>query len=30
MEEEQNIWRLPTAEEAVRSLMLHGENAGGT
>jgi hypothetical protein len=29
MGEEQNIWRLPTAEEAVRSLMLHGENAGG-
>ncbi|HML49068.1 MAG TPA: DUF1566 domain-containing protein [Clostridia bacterium] len=24
-----NIWRLPTAEEAVRSMMLHGENAGG-
>ncbi len=29
MEEAQNIWRLPTAEEAVRSMMLHGENAGG-
>jgi hypothetical protein len=30
MEEEQNIWRLPTVDEAVRSMMLHGENAGGT
>jgi len=30
MEEEQNIWRLPTVEEAIRSMMLHGENAGGT
>jgi hypothetical protein len=30
MEEEQNIWRLPTADEAVRSMLLHGENAGGT
>lgn len=29
MEEEQNIWRLPTADEAVRSMMLHGQNAGG-
>lgn len=29
METEQNIWRLPTVEEAVRSMMLHGENAGG-
>ena len=29
MDEEQNIWRLPTADEAVRSMMLHGENAGG-
>ena len=29
MQQEQNIWRLPTAEEAVRSMMLHGENAGG-
>lgn len=29
MEEEQNIWRLPTVDEAVRSMMLHGENAGG-
>jgi hypothetical protein len=26
---EQNIWRLPTAEELVRSVSLHGENAGG-
>lgn len=29
LEEEQGIWRLPTAGEAVRSMMLHGENAGG-
>jgi len=29
LESEQNIWRLPTAEEAVQSMMLHGENAGG-
>ena len=29
METEQNIWRLPTVGEAVRSMMLHGENAGG-
>jgi len=29
MGEEQNIWRLPTVDEAVRSMMLHGENAGG-
>ncbi len=29
MEKEQNIWRLPTADEAVRSMMIHGENAGG-
>ncbi len=29
MEEEQNIWRLPTVDEAVRSMMLHGENADG-
>jgi hypothetical protein len=28
-ESEQNIWRLPSADEAVRSMMLHGENAGG-
>jgi hypothetical protein len=26
---EQNIWRLPTVDEAVRSMMLHGDNAGG-
>lgn len=25
----QDIWRLPTVDEAVRSMMLHGENAGG-
>ncbi len=29
LETEQNIWRLPTAEEAVASMALHGENAGG-
>jgi len=29
MEKEQNIWRLPAVDEAVRSMMLHGENAGG-
>lgn len=29
METEQNIWRLPTVDEAVRSMMLHGENVGG-
>jgi len=29
MEKEQNIWRLPTVEEAVRSMMLHGENVDG-
>lgn len=29
MEKEQNIWRLPTVDEAVRSMMIHGENAGG-
>jgi hypothetical protein len=29
MEDEQNNWRLPTIEEAVRSMSLHGENAGG-
>jgi len=27
--EPQNVWRLPTAEEAVRSMALHGENSGG-
>ena len=26
----QNIWRLPTVEEAVRSMALHNENCGGT
>ena len=25
----QNIWRLPTVEEAVRSQCLHGKNSGG-
>lgn len=25
----QNVWRLPTVEEAVRSMALHGENACG-
>lgn len=30
MDTEQNIWRLPTVEEAVRSMMLHGENCAGT
>lgn len=29
MENEQNIWRLPTVDEAVRSMMLHGENVSG-
>jgi len=29
MDEPQDIWRLPTVEEAVRSMALHGENAGG-
>lgn len=29
MAEEQNIWRLPTVDEAVRSMMRQGENAGG-
>lgn len=29
LKEEQNIWRLPTVEEAVRSMMIHGENAMG-
>lgn len=29
MYEEQNIWRLPTADEAVRSMMFHGENSAG-
>lgn len=26
----QNVWRLPTAEEAVRSMSRHGINSGGT
>jgi hypothetical protein len=26
----QNIWRLPTIEEAVRSMQRHGHNSGGT
>lgn len=26
----QNVWRLPTVDEAVRSLVLRGNNAGGT
>lgn len=30
MDEEQKIWRLPTVREAVCSMTLHGENAGGT
>ena len=29
MPEPQNIWRLPTVEEAISSMMIHGENAGG-
>lgn len=29
MAEEQNIWRLPTVDEAVRYMMIHGEHAGG-
>ncbi|MFA6791907.1 MAG: hypothetical protein WCR28_05690 [Candidatus Izemoplasmatales bacterium] len=29
LETEQNIWRLPTVEEAVRSMMHHNVNAGG-
>lgn len=28
MEEAQDIWRMPTTDEVVRSLVLHGENAG--
>jgi len=27
--EPQNIWRLPTVDDAVRSMALHGENSGG-
>jgi hypothetical protein len=26
----QNIWRLPTTDEAVRSMQLHGNNSGGS
>lgn len=29
MKTEQNIWRLPTVDEAVGSMMLHGENSKG-
>jgi hypothetical protein len=29
LDEEVNIWRLPSVEEAVACQMLHGENAGG-
>ena len=29
MDTPQDIWRLPTVEEAVRSMMRHNENAGG-
>ncbi|MBP7344036.1 MAG: ABC transporter permease [Clostridia bacterium] len=29
MDEIQDIWRLPTVDEAVRSMMLHGENVNG-
>lgn len=29
MGEAQNIWRLPTVDETVRSMMLHGQNSGG-
>lgn len=29
-EAEQNIWRLPTIEEIVRTQVFHGKNAGGT
>lgn len=28
-DEIQDIWRMPTVDEAVRSMMLHNENAGG-
>ncbi len=30
MDEPQHIWRLPTTDEIIRSLCLHGENAGCT
>jgi hypothetical protein len=26
----ENIWRLPTVDEAVRSMALHGQNSGGS
>lgn len=29
-DEPQNVWRLPTVEEAVRSAMRHNKNSGGT
>ncbi len=29
LSEPQNMWRLPTADEAVRSMSLHGENSHG-
>ncbi|MFA9381106.1 MAG: DUF1566 domain-containing protein [Acetanaerobacterium sp.] len=29
METEQNIWRVPTVNEAVSSMMLHGDNVSG-
>jgi len=29
IDEPQNIWRLPTVEEAVRSMARHGQNSGG-
>ena len=30
MDEPQDVWRMPTADEVVRSLVRHGENAGCT
>lgn len=30
MDTEQNFWRLPTVEEAVDAMMLHGQNSFGT
>lgn len=30
MDTEQNIWRLPTVEEAVDAMMIHGQGSGGT
>ncbi|MCP4544732.1 MAG: formylglycine-generating enzyme family protein [Chloroflexi bacterium] len=27
--EPQNVWRLPTVDEAVRSMVRHGQNSGG-